>query len=76
MMFELKTLRRKVLGLHVSGIPTITRALVSNKDDNKKQQYVIFAEGTGFGSVLKTPGVDETKSYSNHILEIEEHLGI
>ena len=63
------------MGLHISGIPSISRALVSNKND-QKDQFVIFAEGTGFGSIMKIPGVDETKSYSNHILEIEEHLGI
>ena len=44
MMFELKSLRRNLVVLPISGIRTIDRALIST-DKNKK--YVIYAEGMG-----------------------------
>lgn len=75
-MFELKTLKRKLVNIHISGISTIARALASTKDDKNKDEYVIFAEGMGFGEVLKIPGIDVKKSYSNHIIEVEQSLGI
>lgn len=72
LMFELKTLRRKLVGVVISGVTTISRALISKEQDN----HIIYAEGLGLARVLATPGVDTKKSFSNHITEIEECLGI
>lgn len=34
-MFELKSLKRKIVDVHISGISTISRALVSDKEGKK-----------------------------------------
>ena len=57
----------------ISGITTISRALISKESQDK---HIIYAEGLGLRKVLQTEGVDTTKSASNHITEIEECLGI
>ena len=69
LMFELKSLRRLIVGLSIGGIKTINRVLVSkSKEDVKK--HVLFAEGTGLREVLRVNGVDTGKTVSNHIVEI------
>lgn len=40
MMFELKSLRRTLIGLPIAGIKTIDRALISTDKDKK---FVIYA---------------------------------
>lgn len=50
----------------IGGINSITRALVTK--ESSTNSHVIFAEGMGLSEVLKIPGVDTTKTYSNHIL--------
>ena len=72
LMFELKSLRRKLCNVIIGGIPSISRALISKKED----EHIIYAEGLGLDKVLRTPGVDVIRSASNHITEIEECLGI
>lgn len=73
LMFELKSLRRKLSNVVIGGITTINRALISKEDE---ERHIIYAEGLGLRKVLNTPGVDCQKSFSNHITEIEECLGI
>lgn len=73
LMFELKSLRRKLSHVVIGGITSITRALISKENE---ERHIIYAEGLGLKKVLNTPGVDVRKSYSNHITEIEECLGI
>jgi DNA-directed RNA polymerase III subunit RPC1 len=58
----------------IGGIPTIARALISR--ETKTNDHIIYAEGLGLREVLRTPGVNSTTSFSNHILEIESNLGI
>lgn len=46
--------------------------MVSNKDE----EFVIFAEGFGLADVITIPQVDFTRTYTNHIMEILEVLGV
>ena len=73
-IFDIKALRRKVETVIVGGIGDISRALVSKEEKNNN--YIIFAEGLGLGQVLQTEGVLVKKTFSNHIVEIFECLGI
>ncbi len=73
LMFELKSLRRKLCNVVIGGITSINRALISKENQDK---HIIYAEGLGLKKVLNTPGVDTCKSFSNHITEVEECLGI
>lgn len=63
-MFELKTLRRKLGNVIISGITTINRALISKENQDR---HIIYAEGLGLHKVLIAEGVDSKRSYSNHI---------
>lgn len=74
MVYELKSLRRKIITVPIGGINTINRALISKETGS--DNHIIYAEGMGLREVLSTFGVDSTNSFSNHILEIEENLGI
>jgi len=56
----------------IGGISTIHRALISKVDEN----HIVYAEGLGLRNILKIQGVNAEKSFSNHISEIEECLGI
>lgn len=69
MVYELKSLRRKIITVPIGGINTINRALISKEAGS--DNHIIYAEGIGLREVLSTPGVDSTNSFSNHILEIE-----
>lgn len=73
LMFELKTLRMKLCNVVIGGITTINRALIGKES---AERHVIYAEGLGLKKVLGTAGVDARRSYSNHISEIEECLGV
>ena len=64
-MFELKSLRRKLVNVIIDGISTITRALISK--ENHTANHLIYAEGLGFKKILSIDGVDTKRSYSNHI---------
>jgi DNA-directed RNA polymerase beta' subunit len=58
----------------IGGINTISRALISKVSGSNN--HIIYAEGIGLREVLRVQGVDSRSSFSNHILEIEENLGI
>lgn len=73
LMFDLKTLRVKLADVIIGGIPTIARALISKEN---AERHIIYAEGLGLRRVLGTAGVDYRRSYSNHITEVEECLGV
>lgn len=69
LVFELKSLRRRLVKIPIGGISTIHRALISKEE--KTNRHIIYAEGLGLRQVLMTEGVDQINSFSNHILEIE-----
>jgi DNA-directed RNA polymerase III subunit RPC1 len=72
-MFELKTLRMKLGNVIIGGITSINRALISKENHDR---HVIYAEGLGLKRVLNTEGVDTRRTYTNHISEVEECLGV
>lgn len=67
LIFELKTLRRKLINVVIGGSLTISRALISKENNDK---HVIYAEGLGFAKIMTIPRVDVKRSFSNHISEI------
>ncbi|KAH0454085.1 hypothetical protein IEQ34_018409 [Dendrobium chrysotoxum] len=54
------------------GISTVKRAVIK-KD---KELYSLFVEGTNYLAVMGTPGVDASKTTSNHVIEVCQTLGI
>lgn len=41
-----------------------------------KDKFELLVEGYGLKKVMLTPGVDHSNTKTNHIIEIEEVLGI
>merc|ERR1712151_995845 len=42
----------------------------------KRKGYILKIEGTGLRDVMATPGVNAAETLSNHVVEIEQVLGI
>ena len=76
LLFSLINLKNVLPHIIVSGIPSIHRAVITNKSESAKAEYNLGIEGMGLKQVMFTPGIDGTKTSSNHILEIENVLGI
>lgn len=56
----------------VKGIDGIKRVIVRKVDD----EYTLYTEGSAFREVIKTEGVDATRTSTNDIREVEKVLGV
>lgn len=70
--FSLQDLKTKLPHVIVHGISSIERAVITKEKD----RYKLLVEGTGLRQVLGTSGVKAKACWSNHVLEMEEVLGI
>eukprot|EP00929_Paragymnodinium_shiwhaense_P100791 TRINITY_DN63392_c0_g1_i2.p1 TRINITY_DN63392_c0_g1~~TRINITY_DN63392_c0_g1_i2.p1 ORF type:complete len:421 (+),score=112.97 TRINITY_DN63392_c0_g1_i2:88-1350(+) len=77
MYFDLQELKAALPRACVHGLAHTNRAVI-NKDDKKPNdvKYNILVEGYGLKNVLSIPGVLPTKTTSNHVIEVEQVLGI
>lgn len=81
MIFIMADLKKKLANVIVAGVPTIKRAIINCTEDTdaqgfKVKEYNIFADGIGLRDVLAIEGVDYVTTKTNHIMEINEVLGI
>ncbi|XVF46430.1 hypothetical protein PTKIN_Ptkin03bG0026100 [Pterospermum kingtungense] len=79
--FELHSLKHLLPLVVVKGIKTVERAVATeNKDAEKKDEmdkhFRLFVEGTGLQAVMGTEGIDGRYTYSNHVMEMQQILGI
>nr|XP_009800353.1 PREDICTED: DNA-directed RNA polymerase III subunit rpc1 [Nicotiana sylvestris]XP_009800354.1 PREDICTED: DNA-directed RNA polymerase III subunit rpc1 [Nicotiana sylvestris] len=80
--FELHRLKNKLPAVVVKGITTVQRAVVNKeqerdrKSDVKGETYELLVEGTGLLAVMGIDGVDGRNTKSNHIMEVQQRLGI
>jgi DNA-directed RNA polymerase III subunit RPC1 len=82
--FVVLALKTALPSVIVQGIPTVSRAVVNEeasdeaRDPNASndKQYHLLVEGSGLQDVMGTPGVDGTRTKSNHIIEMQAVLGI
>lgn len=68
---ELRLLADKVRDLQISGIKNIGKVIIRREDE-----WIIHTEGSNLGDILKIDGVDEVRTTTNDIHEIETVLGI
>lgn len=61
----------------VQGIPSINRAVI-NEENGKdgKTSYHLLVEGYGLAEVMGSSGIDGRHTTTNHIIEVENTLGI
>lgn len=71
---SLQKLREKILKKVVKGIRGVKRGLLTPSDDGN--EWVIKTEGTNLQGVIQIDGVDDSRTLSNHIHEIEKLYGI
>jgi len=69
---DLRKLSEKLASIDVKGVPNIQRVLVAEEDG----EWVIRTDGSNLSLVLEVPGVDPTRTVTNHIHEIAATLGI
>jgi DNA-directed RNA polymerase subunit A" len=69
---ELRRIALKTKGVPLRGIKGINRVVVKRVDD----EYVVYTEGSNFAEILRRPEVDQSRTITNNIHEIEEVLGI
>lgn len=80
--FVILALKTALPSVIVQGIPSVSRAVVneeSNEDNvsqSKEKQYHLLVEGSGLQDVMGIPGIDGTRTKSNHIMEMQAVLGI
>jgi DNA-directed RNA polymerase III subunit RPC1 len=74
-LFWLESLRNSLPHVIVTGVPSIQRA-VMNQKEKEKEEYNLLVEGKELQRVMSTEGVDGTKTYTNHVMEMESVLGI
>jgi DNA-directed RNA polymerase subunit A" len=71
---SLQKMREKILKKVVKGIRGIKRGLLTPTEDNS--EWVIKTEGTNLHGVIQIEGVDNARTVSNHIHEVEKLYGI
>jgi DNA-directed RNA polymerase subunit A" len=69
---ELRKLTTKVRALSLHGAKGINRVVVKMEGD----EYVVYTEGSNFSEILTMPEVDQTRTVTNNIHEIEAVLGV
>ena len=71
-IIQLYKLKEKIKNVYIHGIKGISQVLPVKKDD----EYMVVAAGTNLKEILKLEFVDETRTYTNNIYEVEKYLGI
>lgn len=69
-------IERAFLNKETKLITTPEGALLALKDDPRCQEWYLDTSGTSLAQVLTVPGVDTTRTYSNHFIQIFEVFGI
>lgn len=64
------------LNVETKMIVTEEGALLAKKGDRRCEEWYLDTSGTALAEVLCVPGVDTTRTYSNHFLQILEVFGI
>ncbi|CAN0198144.1 unnamed protein product, partial [Phaeothamnion confervicola] len=65
----------------VAGIPSVARAVINVQEGpsvvpGDGERYHLLVEGCGLRDVMGAPGIDGTRTKSNHIIEVEKTLGV
>eukprot|EP01138_Halocafeteria_seosinensis_P010093 gb/GECG01010307.1/.p1 GENE.gb/GECG01010307.1/~~gb/GECG01010307.1/.p1 ORF type:complete len:1523 (+),score=185.46 gb/GECG01010307.1/:1-4569(+) len=72
--YGLQFLKSSLPTVTICGIPTVNRAVITKNESGDR--YKLLVEGYDLLKVMGTPGIVGTQTKSNHIIEIQETLGI
>lgn len=74
---KLQKLAEKIRQIPIKGLKGVKRVLIRKKvGEGTKTEYEVVSEGSNFMQLLRIPGVDPQRTYTNHIHEIADTLGI
>jgi DNA-directed RNA polymerase beta' subunit len=77
--FGLQSLKATLPSVIIQGIPTVNRAVITKGDKpaaDGMYKYKLLVEGYDLLRVMGTAGVKAVASKSNHVIEVEDTLGI
>ncbi|KAI8635919.1 hypothetical protein BD408DRAFT_426964 [Parasitella parasitica] len=75
MYYSLKALKRVLTNVVITGLPSVVRAVISEKEGGKGTKQLLV-EGYGLLEVMTTDGIVGRETTSNHIMEVAQVLGI
>jgi len=58
------------------GIEDVSRVVIRKEETDQGEEFVLYTEGSDFGTVLEIEGVDASRCTCNNIHEIHKNLGI
>ena len=58
------------------GIEDVSRVVIRKEETDQGEEFVLYTEGSDFGTVLEIEGVDASRCTCNNIHEINRNLGI
>jgi DNA-directed RNA polymerase subunit A" len=58
------------------GIEDISRVIIRKEETENGEEFVLYTEGSDFGTVLSIDGVDASRTTTNDIHEIYKNLGV
>ena len=74
--FMMQALKVSLPNVIVQGIPSVNRAVINEEEKGGKTSYHLLVEGYGLAEVMGAPGVDGYHTTTNHIIEVEQTLGV
>jgi len=74
--FAMQMLKSALPDVIVQGISTVNRAVINEQNKNGVTSYNLLMEGYGLLEVMGSPGIDGLNTTTNHVLEVEEVLGV
>lgn len=74
--FAMQMLKTALPGVIVQGIHTVNRAVINEIDNSGKPSYNLLMEGYGLLEVMGSPGIDGLFTTTNHVIEVENILGV
>lgn len=74
--FAMQVLKTALPLVIVQGIPSVNRAVINEIDKDGEQSYNLLVEGYGLQDVMGSPGIDGRHTWTNHVLEVEQVLGV
>lgn len=82
----LRKLETMLMEMELQGVPEIHRVFIRaekskvyNEDEGvfkEREEYLLDTEGVNLRTVMSQPGVDFTRTVSNHLIEVLEVLGV
>jgi len=74
--FAMQALKVALPRVIVQGIPSVNRAVINEEDKEGETSYHLLVEGYGLAEVMGSPGIDGRRTTTNHVIEVEQTLGV